>query len=189
MSISIQITEQLENKFVAQENGLIITNVDSVAEFRAVIEDEKSSISKELKELNENNETVEFDIHQVGKKTVRLNISTISQTGVKGHCFELEDKLRKKMKDKYNSILKDFTKKRGKSFFIKANKSFIQRKKGQITYKLVEKIRKEEGECKIGWKNGQIQLNGESVRFFRTPKAIFGTVGWDDVQYDEYVLL
>ena len=62
------ITEQLENKFVAQENGLIITNVDSVAEFRAVIEDEKSSISKELKELNENNETVEFDIHQVGKK-------------------------------------------------------------------------------------------------------------------------
>ena len=65
----------------------------------------------------------------------------------------------------------------------------IQRKKGQAIYKLVEKIKKEEGECRISWKNGQIQLNGESVTFIRSPEVILANVSWDGVEYEDHVNL
>ena len=72
---------------------------------------------------------------------------------------------------------------------MKANRSFIQRKKGQLIYKLVEKIRNEVGECKISWKNGQIQLNGKQVHFIRAPTMILANVDGDDTEYEDHVLL
>jgi len=165
-----EITEKIETKLIEQEGGVIITNVDSVENFRALCEDENSNICKQLDEFRaENEDELDLTYKKVGRKALRFNISTIASNGVKNPRKDLEKKLRKNMKEKYNSVVQNLKKGRTEKYFMKPNKSFIARKKGQLVYNLVEKIKKEHGDCEISWKNGHIILDGVSVDFVRSP--------------------
>mmetsp|Transcript_7061 Transcript_7061/g.9228 ORF Transcript_7061/g.9228 Transcript_7061/m.9228 type:complete len:92 (-) Transcript_7061:86-361(-) len=84
------------------------------------------------------------------------------------------------MKEKYDSKIYDLKEERtGKVYFMKANESFIQRGKGQLIYRLVDHIKKAEGNCKISWVNGDLYLNESNVRSDRFPGAIISSVtGW-----------
>ena len=182
MKASVQelygITERIENN-QRKQDGLIISNVDSIEEFTSMCDNEHSNINEEIKKITPENETLELHCRKVGTKVIQLNLSSSSGSGLK----KLEIKLRQAMKEKYNSKIYDLKEERSgkKVYFMKANKSFIQRKKGQLIYKLVDRIKQTGRDCKISWVSGQLFLNESKVKFVRSPGTMYASVtDWDE---------
>jgi len=138
------ITERLETKLNVQNDGIIITNVNSVEEIKLICDNESSAIQEEIKNIVD--EHVEFSFEKIGKTAGRMNVLTQSPAGIKMKSPSLENKLRRAMKEKYGSVIQNLEDKR-KKYFMKPNKTYIQRKKGQCIYELVEKLKSESGQA------------------------------------------
>ena len=63
-----------------KDGGLIIFNVDSVAEFRTMCGNKNSNILEEMKEITPENKRIEFHCRKVGAKVIRLNLSSTARS-------------------------------------------------------------------------------------------------------------
>ena len=96
------ITERIENN-QRKQDGLIISNVDSIEEFTSMCDNEHPNINEEIKKITPENETLELHCRKVGTKAIRLNLSSSSGSGLN----KFETKIRQAMKRKYNSNIYD----------------------------------------------------------------------------------